>query len=183
LEQSGFAALGQDVLVSRLAAVHDPAGVRLGSHVRVDDFALITGSPEHEVVLGDHVHVAAHAAIYGGGGVVVEDYVTVSGRASVYSLSDDYAGAVMTNPTVPEDLTGVLRAPVVLRRHVVLGAGTIVLPGVVIEEGTVTGAMTLVRRSLPGWGVYVGVPARLLRPRSRGLLALAEELLERESGR
>ena len=132
--------------------------------------------PDAEVRIGDHVHVAAQAALYGGGGILIEDFVTVSGRTSIYSATDDYSGDVLTNPTVPAHFTRVIRQRVVLRRHVVVGAGGIVLPGVTIGEGSATGAMTLVNRDLDPWGIYVGVPARLLRPRSRGLLAAEAEL-------
>ncbi len=165
----GLAACGEHVLISRRASVYGADRLYVGHRVRIDDFALITC--DGEVRISDHVHIAAHAALYGGGGIVLEDFVTVSGRSSVYSVTDDYGGDFMTNPTVPADLTGAVRRPVVLRRHVVVGAGSIVLPGVTIEEGSVTGAMTLVNRSLDAWGIYIGVPARLLRPRGRGLLA------------
>jgi dTDP-4-amino-4,6-dideoxy-D-glucose acyltransferase len=179
LDALGLTHRGADVRVSRKASVYGAEWLSAGDHVRIDDFALVScGEPG--VRLGDHVHIAAHAALYGGGGIVVEDFVTVSGRSSLYSVSDDYGGEVMTNPTVPERFTGVQRSPVTLERHVVIGAGCVVLPGVTVGEGSTTGAMTLVNRDLPAWGMYVGVPARLLRPRSRGLLALEAELLADE---
>ena len=176
LDTLGFAALGTDVLVSRKASIHSPQCIHLGNHVRIDDFAVLTCGPGAEVRLGDHVHVAAHAALYGGGGILIEDFVTVSGRTSIYSVTDDYSGEVLTNPTVPAHLTGVIRQRVLLSRHVVVGAGSVILPGVTIGEGSATGAMTLVNRDLGPWGIYIGVPARLLRPRSRGLLAAEAEL-------
>ena len=176
----GLARCGDHVLISRKASIYGPGRLHVGDHVRIDDFALITC--DAEVRIGHHVHVAAHAALFGGGGIVLEDFVTVSGRSSVYSVTDDYGGEAMTNPTVPDDLTGVVRQRVVLRRHVVVGAGSIVLPGVTIGEGSVTGAMTLVNRSLDPWGIYIGIPARLLRPRGRGLLAREATLHALEAG-
>ena len=182
LDELGLAEHGTDVLVSRKASIYSPERIHVGNHVRVDDFAVLTSGPDEEVRIGDHVHVAAHAALYGGGGILIEDFVTVSGRTSIYSASDDYSGEVLTNPTVPAHLTRVIRQRVVLRRHVVVGAGSIVLPGVTIGEGSATGAMTLVNRDLDPWGIYVGVPARLLRARSRALLAHEAELHVLETG-
>jgi galactoside O-acetyltransferase len=172
----GFAACGTDVLVSRKASIYNPEQIRVGNHVRVDDFVVLTCGPDEEVRIGDHVHLAAHAALFGGGGILIEDFVTVSGRTSIYSVSDDYGGDVLTNPTIPSRLTRVIRQRVVLRRHVVVGAASVVLPGVTIGEGSATGAMTLVNRDLDPWGIYVGIPARLLRPRSRELLTLEADL-------
>ena len=149
--------------------------------MRIDDFALITCAADRIVNLGDHVHIAAHAALYGGGGIVLGDYVGVSGHSSIYSVTDDYGGLMLTNPTVPARFTSVIRKQVVLQRHVVLGAGSIVLPGVTIGEGSATGAMTLVTHDLEPWGLYVGAPARRLRPRSRQLLTMEAELHALES--
>ncbi len=176
LDALGFAAHGTNVLVSRKASIYCPEHIRIGNHVRVDDFAVLTCGPDAEVMIGNHVHLAAHSALYGGGGILIEDFVTVSGRTSIYSATDDYSGDVLTNPTIPAHLTHVIRRRVVLRRHVVVGAGSVVLPGVTIGEGSATGAMTFVNRDLDPWGIYVGVPARLLRPRSRALLAREAEL-------
>ena len=182
LDSLGLASCGDDVLISRKASIHGPSFLCVGSHVRIDDFSLITCGASGEVRMGDHVHVAAHAALFGGGGIVLEDFVTVSGRTSIYSTTDDYNGDVLTNPTVPPHLTGVIRQPVRLCRHVIAGAGSVVLPGVTIGVGSVTGAMTLVNHSLDAWGVYVGIPARFLRPRTQGLLAGEAELHALEAG-
>ena len=172
----GLASCGTDVLISRNAVIYRADRVCVGNHVRIDDFALLSGGDAAQIRIGDHVHIAAHTALYGGGGLVIEDFVGVSALTAVYSATDDYGGEMLTNPTVPTQFTRVIRQRVVLSRHVVVGAGSVILPGVTIGEGSATGAMTLVNRDLDPWGIYVGAPARLLRPRSRGLLAAEAEL-------
>ena len=67
-----------------------------------------------------------------------------------------------------------------LGRHVIVGSGSVVLPGVVIGDGCSVGALSLVTKSLPEWGVYFGAPVRRLRARSKRLLELEQRLLERE---
>jgi galactoside O-acetyltransferase len=176
LDGLGFASCGSDVLVSRNAAIHRPDRVSIGDHVRIDDFVVLTGGDDALVAIGSYVHIAAHAALFGSAGLVLEDFVGVSGRVSLYSTTDDYGGDVLTNPTVPARFKRVTRAPVVLRRHVVVGAGSVILPGVTIGEGSATGALTLVNRDLEPWGIYVGAPARLLKRRSAGVLELEAEL-------
>ena len=49
---------------------------------------------------------------------------------------------------------------VFIGNNVFLGAGTIVLPGVKIDDNTIVGAGSVVPYSLSGGGVYVGNPAR-----------------------
>ena len=55
----------------------------------------------------------------------------------------------MTNPTVPSEFTNVHHAEVNIGRHVIkIGAGSIVLPGVTLEEGVAVGVLSLIRKKL-----------------------------------
>ena len=82
----------------------------------------------------------------------------------------------MTNPMVPSQDTNVTHAPVMLGKHVIVGSGAVILPGVTLEDGVAIGALSLVRKSCQAFGVYAGVPVRLLGERRRELLGL-EKLL------
>ena len=169
LAEVGFAAYGRELRVSRRASIYAPEKIRLGDHVRIDDFCILSGGSGIEI--GDHVHIAAYSSLYGQGKIVLHDFVNISSRVAIYSISDDFSGKTLTNPTIPSEyLTNQTIAPVVLHRHVLIGTASTVLPGVEIGEGGATGAYCLVNRSLPGWMLYVGVPARPLRERERGLL-------------
>jgi acetyltransferase-like isoleucine patch superfamily enzyme len=172
VEALGLESHGRGVLVSRLASIHQPERIRLGSHVRIDDFAMLTAGDSGGIEIGNHVHIGAFVALYGGGGIAIESYVSVSARGSVYSTNDDYSGDHLTNPTVSAKYTSVNRAPVRLGRHVLIGAHSVVLPGVSVGEGAAVGALSLVNRSLDAWGIYGGVPAAFLKARSQTLLAL-----------
>lgn len=175
----GLGAYGEDVLISRKASLYNAHNIFLGSHVRVDDFALIGPGSDREVRIGDHVHIAAYVALFGGGGIVLEDFVGLASRVTLYSASDDYSGDFLTCPCVPDELRHVITERVVLEQHVVIGATVVILPGVRIGVGSAVGAMSLVKGDLAPWGIYAGVPARLIRPRSQGLLQLREKLLSR----
>jgi galactoside O-acetyltransferase len=65
-----------------------------------------------------------------------------------------------------------------LKRHVIIGAGTTILPGCVLGEGASVGAMSMVTKSLDPWGVYFGIPVRRLKARKKKLLDLEREFLE-----
>ena len=94
----------------------------------------------------------------------------------MYALSDDYSGRHMTNPMVPEKYTAVSEAPVEIGAHCIIGTGSTLLPGVTLGEGCSVGAMSLINKDLEPWGIYAGIPARLIRERSRKLLELCREL-------
>jgi galactoside O-acetyltransferase len=78
----------------------------------------------------------------------------------------------MTNPTVEEEYKNVTYGPVRIGRHVIIGSGAIVLPCVSLEEGACVGALSLVNHDCEAFTVYVGVPARSVKARSRRLLEL-----------
>jgi len=171
----GLGSYGEVVLISRLASIHQPERIHVGSHVRIDDFVILTAGESGRIDIGSYVHIAAFAALFGGGGIAIEDYVGVSARGTVYSTNDDYSGAHLTNPTVLAEFTGVTIAPVRLQKHVLIGAHSVILPGASLGEGVAVGALSLVDRSLEAWGVYAGIPVAFVKSRSRELLSLEEE--------
>lgn len=57
-----------------------------------------------------------------------------------------------------------------------VGAHSVILPGVSFGEGAVVGSLSLVKESLDPWGIYGGVPARLIKPRGRNVEELAARL-------
>lgn len=173
----GFGRVGTGVLVSRYAVLHNPANIFLGNEVRIDDFCLITAGEDEQVTIGSWVHLAAFAALFGRGGITIDDFAALASRVSVYSTSDDYSGEYMTNPTVPATYTGIRRAPVTIGRHAIVGASSVILPGTAIPDGCSVGALSLVRGALEPWGIYAGVPVRRIRDRSRHLLQLEKAFL------
>jgi galactoside O-acetyltransferase len=76
---------------------------------------------------------------------------------------------------VPDQHTNVTGGKVTLKRFCQIGSGTIILPSVTLEEGVAVGAMSLVKKSLDGWGIYAGNPLRFIKARDKGLLKLFED--------
>lgn len=96
----------------------------------------------------------------------------------IYAKSDDYSGMTLTNPTIPDKYKQVFEAKVVLQRHVLLGTGCVVLPGVIIEEGTSVGSLSLINKSLPAWKICAGIPAKPIKDRKKDLLILEQEFIK-----
>lgn len=175
LEAMGFASLGTDVALHRQSNVVFPERIKLGSHVRIDGFVTLLGSGSIEI--GNYVHISPYCHLAGRGGIVFHDFSGLSSGVRIYTTSDDYSGAALTNPTVPEKYTNVTIRKVIIGKHVIVGSNSVILPGVEIGEGTAVGALTLVRKTLPPWSIYSGNPPSRLGERKRDLLALEKELL------
>lgn len=172
----GLRALGQQVQLSRKASVYNPENIALGDFVRIDDFCVLSAG-SGGIAIGRNVHIAVFCSLIGQGRIELHDFANLSSRVSIYSSNDDYSGRHMTNPTVPPEFTSVSHAPVTVGRHVIVGAGAVILPGVTLHEGSSIGALSLVKSDCEAFGCYAGVPARRIGRRGDGLLSLEQRWL------
>jgi acetyltransferase-like isoleucine patch superfamily enzyme len=177
----GLHSYGDDVRISRNASIYRPENISLASHVRVDDFCLLSGGAG--IRIGNYVHISAYAAVYGGGGVIMHDYSGLSPRSTIFSENDDYSGESMVHPWFPPEFKpGYVRGLVVLHKFVQVGAASTLLPGIVLGEGVAIGAHSLVKTSCAPWRIYAGVPARFIKERSRSIELLERRYLETRGG-
>ncbi|WP_110400208.1 acyltransferase [Sphaerotilus hippei] len=168
----GFKRLGCNVRISDKASIYDPEKIEIADNVRIDDFCVISG----RVNFGRNVHVAVFCNVAGGDvGIIFEDFSGLAYGCQVFTQSDDYTGRSLTNPTVPDKYKIETKKAVVIGRHAIVGTSSIILPGVVLGEGTAVGAMSLVNHSTESWSVYFGCPAKRLKARKRDLLKLEAE--------
>lgn len=174
IENLGFSTVGVNVQISDRASFYNCAKIAIGNNVRIDDFCVISAGTGG-IEIGDYVHVAVYSSLIGAAKITLSNFCNLSSRVSIYSSSDDYSGGAMTNPMVPEAYTNVLHADVYLGRHVIVGCGSIILPGVNIEEGAAVGALSLVQTDCRAFGVYAGVPVRYIKERKQNVLELEAE--------
>ena len=170
--------LGKEVNLSQRAVVYSPDKLVIGDHSRIDDFCILSCSGG--LTIGKYVHVACYTALFAGAGIILEDFAGLSGHCVVYSQSDDYSGETLSNPTVPVQYKNVKSGLVILKKHVLVGHGVTIMPGVTIGEGTAIGAKSFVNRDCEPWSIYAGVPAKKVGERSRNVLNLEQELLREE---
>jgi len=169
--------LSQGVITGKNVQVHRSVlffggNIRLGSDVRIDCHCVVTS--KSPVVLGSNIHLAAGVYIYGSSGVTLEDYVGVSSRCVIFTTSDDYSGGYLTNPTIPDGFRKVYAAPVLIQKHVVIGCGSIIMPGVTLHQGSSIGALSYVNKSVPPNMIVSGHPLRKIGTRNASLLKQLE---------
>lgn len=180
MELNRFREIGRNVRIYPMAKIISPETVIMGSDIIIDDFVFM--GAHRQLLIGNHVHIASHASITGGGECVVCDFAGISSGARILTGTDDFSGGGLTGPTIPTQYRKIERGTVVLGRHVVVGANAVVLPGVLIGEGTTVGAGSVVTKSLEPWGVYAGVPARRVGTReSEVILRYEADLLAQQA--
>lgn len=177
LRAAGLMQVGEGVQVHETAQLVDLERISIGNNVRIDPFCVLSAGGG-EIHLGSHIHLATGACLFGSGGIRVADFANISSGVKIYSVSDDYSGDTMSNPTIPEEYKALDRQRTDLGEHAIVGSGSVVLPGATIAEGTAIGALSLVPRPTEPWTIYAGQPARAIKPRSRDLLALAKRFMD-----
>ncbi|RDW21446.1 galactoside O-acetyltransferase [Oceanobacillus arenosus] len=172
LNELRFAYLGDNVFISKKASIYGANNMIIGDNVRIDDFCILSG----KITIGNYIHIAAHTALYGGeNGIEISDYANISSKIAIYSISDDYSGETMTNPMIPDKYKNIQSEKVIIEKHVIIGAGSVILPGVRLREGSSFGAMTLINKSSEPWSINAGIPFRKIKERSKNLLLLEEK--------
>jgi len=78
----------------------------------------------------------------------------------------------MSNPMIPEQYKNLTHESVLVGKHVIIGCGAVVLPGVKIGKGAAIGALSLVATNVEEWTICAGIPAKRIKERSKLLLQL-----------
>jgi len=165
-------ACGEDVQIYPRAHLVSPEVVSIGDSVVIDDFVFLVGGVETRI--GSFVHLASFSSYLGRGRLVIEDFVSVSSGARIYTGIDDFLGGSLVGPGVPAPYRQPERSSLHIGRHALVGANAVVFPGVTLGEGCAVGALSLVNRDCEPWTIYGGVPAKPLKARPR------ERILELE---
>lgn len=171
LSQLGLKSFGNNVLISRKVSIYGASNIEIGNNVRIDDFCILSG----QIKLGSHIHISAYCALYGSNGIILEDYSGLSARCTVYSAVDDFSGNFLIGPMVDKAKTNVTGGVVTIGKYSQVGAGCTIMPDLTINEGVAVGTMSFVNKSLDAWGIYAGIPAKIINNRSKGLLRLIEK--------
>ena len=172
LNAIGFKKIGKNVLISKRTSIFSPEKIEIGNNVRIDDFCILSG----DIQIGNYVHIAAYAALYGKYGIKIGDFCGCSARGTIYSATDDFSGEYMISPMVPEEYTNVIGGKVILEKYVQIGANTVIMPNIVLREGTCVGAMSFVKESTSCWKIYAGIPCKEIKERSKKIIDLSKKI-------
>ena len=158
--------LGADVFIDKTAIFTRTELCKIGNHVAIDPFFYCSTSLE----IGDYVHISPHVAIIGGkfSKLTVEDFCFLSVGSRYVCGSEMFYGDGLIGPLIPDEFKDTQKLePIVLKRFSGVLANSVVLPGVIMAEGSVLGANSLLKENTEPWTVYAGSPARPIRERNK----------------
>jgi acetyltransferase-like isoleucine patch superfamily enzyme len=180
LSKLGFKSVGKNVLLSDKCSIYNPSNISIGDNVRIDDFCVISAGVGG-IKIGNYVHIAVYCSLIGDGEIIFEDFSGLSSRVSVFSSSEDYSGEFLTNPTIDKEYRKLIIGDVRIGKHVVVGTGSTILPNVNIGDFSSIGAMSLVNKSVDECKIVVGIPAKVIKNRSKKLIELECEFLKKQN--
>ena len=170
--------LGKNVIIGKTVRIRYPELVEIGDNVIIDDFTYISTA----LKLHSNVHISAGCKIIGGKEAFVEmkEFSTLAPNVVISAGSDDYVSGIAT-PMVPMKYKGNAKiGKVILNKHCIVGAGAVVLPDVIFEEGACLGALSLANKSLAEYTLYAGIPARIIKLRNKSEIINLENNFKNE---
>jgi galactoside O-acetyltransferase len=180
LKQFKFRSIGKNVFIKKNVGMFFIENISIGNNVRIDDNVIIVASNKNSPVkIGNYIHIASNCYLAGSDGIDMMDFTTLAPGVLIFSGSDDYSGKKLTNPMVGNPYIGGKSGKVTLCKHVIIGAGSVVLPDVTIKQGSSVGALSLVNKDLNPWGVYSGIPAKKIKSRYKDVLKLEKKFLKK----
>lgn len=158
--------MGPDSLVLRPRWFLNRSRIQIGARCSIGRFAIFQPLAEYNhlaqsgtIRLGDDVYIGGFSQIHAmfpleiGDGCVLSEHVYISDIA--HGL-DPRAGLIMQQPLES-------KGPVRIGRHVFIGLGASVLPGVTLGDHCIVGTRSVVTRSFPAYSMVAGAPARLIK--------------------
>ena len=174
LKKMGIKDVGNEVYIEKTCRIIGIKNISIGNNVRIDSFCNLIVHKGY-LELKSNIHIGSSCHIVATGGVKMENFSGLSEGVKIFSASDDFSGKYMTNPTVNKKFTKVKFDNIIINKHVIIGANSVILPGVKIGVGSAVGALSIVNKSLAKWGIYSGIPAKKIRSRSKNLLILEKK--------
>ena len=128
--------------------------IEFGKNIIIDDFTFIYA--KGKIKLGNYVHIGIYASITGGDELIVGDFCAISQGVRILTATDDFKDWGFGNSTIDNQFRNVKSLPITIGRFSIIGANSVILPGVNIGEGAMVGANSTITKDLEPWGIYVG---------------------------
>ena len=174
LKQMGIQVHGNNIKISKFVNIYNPKNLILHDNIRIDDFTII--SCKGIVEIFNYVHIGAHCFVSSATKIVFGNYSCISPGVKLFGACDDFSGEFMTNPVVPSEFLNVTTGDIIFESHALVGSNSVVLPNVVLAEGTAIASLSLVKKNTERWTIYGGIPIKKIKERSNNCKEL-EHLL------
>jgi acetyltransferase-like isoleucine patch superfamily enzyme len=163
-EYAQLQSVGKNVFISSSVEIRRPHLVEIGSEVAIDSGFYLTTSAK----IGSYIHIGPFVSCIGGENseLIMKNFSTIAAGARLICAGDEHLGYGLVGPTIPIEYRDKrVGGSIVIEEYASIGTNAVIFPGVVVGEGSVIGAGSVLTQSTKPWMIYVGNPARPLKPR------------------
>lgn len=125
----------------------------LGVNVTIHPSVLIRGAENIKIMNNSNINHGCE--IYGAGGITIGKGTMIAYEVMIFSDTRMYKSS---EPL--KSLKGRLQKPVVIGNDVWIGARTIIMPGVIINDHAIIAAGSVVTKNVGQWEIHGGNPAK-----------------------
>ncbi len=122
-------------------------------------YPIVVSKPQN-LFIGKNVYIGPNAWISTYGKVEIKDGTIIGPRLKIYTGNHNYNSETL----IPYDEITFAKS-VVINENVWIGGDVTILPGVVIEEGAIIGASTVVTKNVPRGAIVGGNPGKIIKHR------------------
>lgn len=134
--------------------------VEIGDRTILRHYCMVTPLGGY-IKIGSNCTVNAYSIIHGAGGVEIGNCVLIAPHCMIVSQNHNFA-----NPNIPICKQGNTNNKIVIEDDVWIGSGAKILAGVTISKGCVIAANAVVTKDTIPFGIYAGIPAKLIKSRN-----------------
>jgi acetyltransferase-like isoleucine patch superfamily enzyme len=160
-----FGSMGKGCVIGRPLLLSNPHHIYLGHRVLIRPGArlqTISAFPHRtpQLRIGNDVNIEQNVHIICQSRISIGDNVTITGHCAIVDTTHPFrslsAGQKIGALILDED------SYVIIRDGAFIGFGSVILPNVTIGKSAVIGALSVVDKDVPDFGIACGNPARLL---------------------
>lgn len=127
----------------------------MGKYSIIEDYSCLNNAVG-DIIIGDYCRIGLSNTVIGP--IKIGDGVNLSQNVVLIGLDHTYENI---DRGVIEQ--GVTTAPIEIGEHTIIGANSVILPGVKVGKHCFVGACCLVAKDVPDYSVVVGNPARIIK--------------------
>lgn len=147
--------LGYRSIIDTFVKIDKHRNLSVGELSWIDSFVSINNNLG-KISIGDRCHIGQFVTIGVRANIKIGDRVGIASGTKIYSGSQAVqAGKFLAGPMIPEKLKAIKSGPVIIEDDVMIGANTVVLPGVRIGTGAVIGANSIICEDVEPWTVVI----------------------------
>jgi len=128
-------------------------GAKIGKQTNIYNSAIIYMPWNLEI--GDYSSIGEHAYIYNLGKIIIGSKTTISQRAHLCAGTHDY-----TKSDLP-----LLKPSIIIQDYAWICTDAFIGPGVIVGEGSIAGARSVVVKDVSAWTIVAGNPAKYIKTR------------------